>query len=101
MRSRPRRLCFWLLVSFFIGAGHVVAGTYEIRPAVVGAEEEFERRANALQPGDELVLHGGTYSQNGRRAVTAKGTVERPIIISRCRRRNAIAHAASRPAEQH
>src|SRR6185503_8871965 len=81
MRSRPRHFCFRLLVILFIGAGRVVAGTYEIRPAVVGAEEEFERLANALQPGDELVLHGGTYSQNSRRAVTAKGTAERPIII--------------------
>ena len=81
MSSRQRRLCLCLLVSLFIGAGQVVAGTYEIRPAVVGAEVEFERLANALQPGDELVLHGGTYSQNSRRAVTAKGTAERPIII--------------------
>ena len=34
-----------------------------------------------LRPGDELLLHGGTYSQNSRRAVTAKGTPEQPIII--------------------
>src|SRR6185503_12782085 len=81
MRSRPRHFCFRLLVILFIGAGRVVAGTYEIRPAVVDVEEEFEKLANALQPGDELVLHGGTYSQNSRRAVTAKGTAEQPIII--------------------
>jgi hypothetical protein len=74
-------LPMWLLVCFFIGAGLANAGTYEIRPATVEAEEEFENLANALQPGDALVLHGGTYSQNSRRAVTAKGTPERPIII--------------------
>jgi len=37
--------------------------------------------ANALKAGDELVLHGGLYSQNGRRAVTAKGTADQPIVI--------------------
>jgi len=55
--------------------------TYEIYPATVDSQEEFERLANSLKPGDELILHGGIYSQNGRRAVTAKGTQTRPIII--------------------
>jgi hypothetical protein len=59
----------------------MAARSYEIRPAVVETEEEFEALANALQPGDELILHGGTYSQNGRRAVTVKGTADRPILI--------------------
>jgi len=57
------------------------AATFEIQPAVVDSQEQFERLANSLKPGDELVLHGGTYSQNQRRAVTAKGTAEKPIII--------------------
>jgi hypothetical protein len=70
----------WLLIGL-LAAGHVAARTYEVRPATVETEEEFERLANALQAGDELVLHGGTYSQTGRRAVTAKGTPEQPIII--------------------
>jgi hypothetical protein len=39
--------------------------------AVVEDEEEFEKLANVLQPGDELVLHGGTYSQNSRCAVAS------------------------------
>ncbi|HIJ51867.1 MAG TPA: family 16 glycosylhydrolase [Planctomycetes bacterium] len=55
--------------------------TYEIYPATVDSQEEFERLANSLKPGDELVLHRGVYSQNGRRAVTAKGTHTRPILI--------------------
>jgi hypothetical protein len=71
----------WLLAYLCIGTGLADARTYEIRPATVDANEEFENLANGLQPGDELVLHGGTYSQNSRRAVTAKGTPERPIII--------------------
>jgi len=55
--------------------------TYEIYPATVDSQEEFERMANSLKPGDELVLHGGVYSQSPRRAVTAKGTATKPIII--------------------
>ena len=70
-----------LLVSLFLGTGRMAARNYEIHPTMAEADEEFEKLANALQPGDELVLHGGTYSRNGRRAVTAKGTRERPIII--------------------
>lgn len=59
----------------------VCGRTYEISPASVDQEEELEILANKLQPGDELVLRGGDYFQKGRRAVTAKGTKEAPIII--------------------
>jgi len=59
----------------------VTQGYYEIHPAAADSEDEFERLANALKPGDELVLHGGEYSQKGRRAVTADGTAEAPIVI--------------------
>jgi beta-glucanase (GH16 family) len=54
---------------------------YEIYPATSDAQEEFENVANSLKPGDELILHGGVYSQNGRRAVTAKGAADKPIVI--------------------
>lgn len=57
------------------------AGTYEIHPATTENGEEFERIANSLKPGDELILLGGIYSQTGRRAVTARGTPELPIVI--------------------
>jgi Right handed beta helix region len=78
-----RRLCClaWCFLALAIASGPAVARVYEIHPATVASDEEFERVANALQPGDELVLHGGTYSQTGRRAVTAKGTPDRPILI--------------------
>ena len=54
---------------------------FEIHPAAVDSDEEFERVANSLKPGDELILHAGFYSQNARRAVTVRGTPERPVII--------------------
>jgi hypothetical protein len=54
---------------------------HEIHPATVDSLEEFETLANSLKPGDELILHGGVYSQNARRAVTAQGTSDKPIVI--------------------
>ncbi len=57
------------------------AATYELHPAVANQDEEFERVANSLRPGDELILHGGTYSQAGRRALRIQGTADQPIII--------------------
>ncbi len=62
-------------------AGAAEAAVIEIRPAIAASSEEFESVANTLQPGDELVLHGGTYSQTGRRAITANGTATQPIVI--------------------
>ncbi len=55
----------------------------EIYPSNADAtcNEEFENLANSLSPGDELVLHGGTYTQSCRRAITAQGTATRPIVI--------------------
>ncbi len=55
--------------------------TYEIGPSTADSREEFESLANGLKPGDELVLHEGVYSQNARRAVTASGTADAPIVI--------------------
>ena len=57
------------------------AAVLELHPAIAGQEEEFETVANSLKPGDELVLHGGVYSQAGRRAVTVHGTPDKPIVI--------------------
>lgn len=43
--------------------------------------EELEKVAETLKPDDELILHGGTYSQFCRRAITVNGTAAAPIII--------------------
>ncbi len=69
------------IVAAFAGGSVCLAATFEIYPATVNSNEEFENISNSLKPGDELILHGGIYSQNGRRAVTAKGTAEKPIVI--------------------
>jgi len=70
--------------------------THEIYPATVDSQEEFERIANSLKPGDELILHGGVYSQNARRAVTASGTADLPIVIRAAKGEKPL---LTRPAE--
>jgi hypothetical protein len=72
------------------------AATFEISPATVDTQEEFEQLANALRPGDELRLQQGVYSQNGRRAVSVQGTEKRPIVICAVEGENAI---LTRPAD--
>ncbi len=57
------------------------AATFEIQAATADENEEFERIANALRPGDRLILREGTYSQTGRRAVKVAGTAASPIRI--------------------
>lgn len=73
------------ILFFLIRVGSIPEAngtTYEIFPSTVGcAEEEFENKANALRPGDTLILHGGTYSQSCRRAITVNGTAGQPITI--------------------
>ncbi|MHC4116273.1 MAG: right-handed parallel beta-helix repeat-containing protein [Planctomycetota bacterium] len=78
MRYGPLVLCILFILT---RGGVALAVTHEIRPATVGSNEQFERLANSLGPGDELILHGGTYSQSARRAVTANGTADKPIVI--------------------
>jgi hypothetical protein len=73
-------ILLYLLANFLAGC-NCYGATYNVHPAAVDSEEEFETIANSLKPGDELILDGGFYSQNGRRAVTAKGVADNPIII--------------------
>jgi len=80
LQSRSVLAVFCVLFSL-IYAGSGAGATYEIYPATVDSREEFEAVANSLKPGDELILHGGVYSQSARRAVTAKGTADKPIVI--------------------
>jgi Right handed beta helix region len=82
-QSRSAGVPLSVLIVFLMAALPYRAGarTLEIQPAVSGSDEEFERVANTLQPGDTLVLRGGTYSQTARRAVTVNGTAAAPIVI--------------------
>src|SRR6185436_7972603 len=47
----------------------------------VGPGDDVEAAMNALQPGDELVLRGGTYTLTDAWHVTMVGTAQAPIIV--------------------
>jgi len=96
-----RRRLGWALVVVGLCLGTASERTcrgasYEIHPSTADSDEEFERRANSLKAGDELVLRGGEYSQNARRAVTVNGVPEAPIII---RAADAETPVLTRPAD--
>ncbi|MCP4259921.1 MAG: hypothetical protein GY774_20770 [Planctomycetes bacterium] len=84
-KKTTRKIFIFLLLVAFAGNGFIgdncFAAVFEIYPATVDSQEEFETIANSLKPGDELILHGGLYSQNSRRSVTTKGSAEKPIVI--------------------
>lgn len=72
-----------LLACVLLPLSSAHGATIEIFPSNAdgSCNEEFENRANSLQPGDVLILHGGTYTQTCRRAITVNGTATSPITI--------------------
>lgn len=52
------------------------AGTFEATPA-----DDLEAKINALVAGDELIVHGGTYTLSGRFGISLAGTAAAPIVI--------------------
>lgn len=74
-----------LFLFFLFNLPVSVAKTIEIFPPPPGTSdcnEEFEMKANELQPGDTLILRGGVYSQSCRRAISnINGTAAAPITI--------------------
>jgi len=84
-KENVRKIFLLLLLIVFLGNDFFrescLGAVFEIFPATVGSQEEFETVANSLKPGDELILHGGLYSQNSRRAITVNGSASNPIII--------------------
>ncbi|MCP4898987.1 MAG: hypothetical protein GY906_18615 [bacterium] len=85
MERRPIELRLWhessrpvalLCVGLLLTAGWVRAASMEIGPA-----DDLESAINQLDPGEELVLQGGTYVETDRLSVTVFGTVVDPITI--------------------
>jgi len=95
-----RKIFLFLLLVVFLANGFVhescLGAVFEIYPATVESQEEFETIANSLKPGDELILHGGIYLQSARRAVTVNGSASKPIII---RAANGQQPMLTRPAD--
>lgn len=70
----------WYCVMFMMAGvpGQVAAAVTEIGPS-----DNLETALNALQPGDELVLRGGTYDVTplGRMSLNMVGTQSAPIVV--------------------
>ena len=49
--------------------------------AEIGPGDDIRVAIAALQPGDELVLHGGTYALDGQFRITVNGTANAPVVI--------------------
>ena len=47
----------------------------------IGPSDNLQAAVNALLPGDELVLRGGTYTLSSRFTINLTGTAEAPIVI--------------------
>jgi hypothetical protein len=69
---RPVATCAIVLGLSSVAAADVVEVT---------TNDDVEAAIAALQPGDELIVHGGTYTLAGRFSVTAVGTAAMPIVI--------------------
>lgn len=41
----------------------------------------FETAVESLSPGDTLIVHQGSYGDNGRVSITVKGTASAPVVI--------------------
>ncbi len=84
-KSSVLKIFLFLLLVACAANGFVhdscLGAVFEIYPATVDSQDEFETVANSLKPGDELILHGGLYCQSSRRAVTAKGSAAKSIVI--------------------
>jgi uncharacterized repeat protein (TIGR01451 family) len=44
--------------------------------------DSFEAAVESLNPGDTLLVHGGTYADTGRISITVQGTELAPVVIS-------------------
>lgn len=65
-----------LLAAALAAAAPAAADTFEATPA-----DDLEQKIATLRPGDELIVHGGTYTLSGRFTVSLVGTAAAPIVI--------------------
>ncbi len=70
-----RRLC--LAIGLWLFASLSWSATFEIFPG-----DSFDTAVDALTPGDTLIVHEGTYNENGRIAITVAGTQALPVLIT-------------------
>jgi hypothetical protein len=77
MRSRRSVPLAMVLALLLLAApGVASAAIVEVSPG-----EDLEAAIAALDPGDELIVHGGEYPQTERFSIDLMGTPEMPILI--------------------
>jgi len=64
-----------LVAALLVGA-QALAVTTEVGPG-----DDLASAINALNPGDELIMRGGTYDLTGRLSISIAGTANAPILI--------------------
>lgn len=71
------------LLSLRCGCGLVVALAMAVPcwPVEIGPGANLQSAVNALVPGDELVLQGGSYMLASLFTITSQGTADAPIVI--------------------
>lgn len=70
------KAAFVLSLVLSLAAAPARAATYEIGPG-----DDLWSRLSSLAPGDEVIVHAGTYTQTSRFEATWAGTAEMPIVI--------------------
>ncbi len=65
------------VIAFLAGAAPTFAAETEIFPG-----DSFREAVKNLEPGDTLVVHAGTYPHSDRIAIDARGTRDRPVLIT-------------------
>jgi len=98
-----------LALAFLAGLGVAPPGTtargrvLELHPSTAAScDEEFAKMANSLEPGDRLVLRGGTYSQDCRRRISGRhGAPEHPIVITSGPGETAVLTRPKRPGHRY
>lgn len=71
----PRRMLALAALAWTVAAP-ARAETYEVHPG-----DDLRGRLASLEPGDEVIIHAGTYPQTSRFEATWAGTEVMPIVI--------------------
>ena len=69
------------VAALLVWLGLWVPSVSEAEVVLAGPSDDVEARINALQPGDELILSGGTYALSERFSFAIAGTESEPITI--------------------
>ena len=70
-----RKICIFIGLMLFVQQGW--ADTFEIYPG-----DSFDTAVDGLSPGDTLIVHEGTYNEDGRITISVAGTQALPVLIT-------------------